>query len=87
MKTPEVVDVATLMAAVLGPTSLAIGKALGRPQPPDAVCGPEYLHQAWAYAMLALHLIQAAIAHAAAGGGAAAVLVRMVCMGFGLQWQ
>ena len=86
MKTPEVVDVATLMAAVLGPTGLAIGKALGRLQP-DAVCRPDYLREVWAYATLVFHLIHAAIAHAAAAGGAAALVVRIVCMGFGLQWQ
>jgi len=87
MKKPEVVDIATLMAAVLGPTSLAIGKALGRPQPPFAVCGSDYLHEIWADATLAFHLIYAAIAQAASAGGAAAVVVRIVFMGFGLKWQ
>ena len=88
MKKPELVDVASLMAVVLGPASFAIGTAVSRSQPLEAICRLDYLGQLHAWATLVLHLIQAAIAHAAAGGGAGAMVARIVSIGLGLhEWN
>jgi hypothetical protein len=88
MKKSELIDAAPLMAAVLGPATIAIRSALSRPQALDALCRLDYLDEVRAWATLILQLISAAIAHAAAGGGAAAIVVRIVCAGLGLrQWN
>jgi hypothetical protein len=85
MKKPELIDAAPLMAALLGPATVAIKTALGRPQAVDAFCRLAYLDEIRAWATLVLHLINAAIGHAASGCGAGAMILRIVSMGLGLQ--
>jgi hypothetical protein len=85
MKKPELIDAAPLMAAILGPATIAIRTALSRPQTLDALCRLDYLNEVRAWATLLLHLLSAAIAHAATGGGAAAIVVRIVCAGLSIR--
>lgn len=88
MKKPELIDAAPLMAAILGPATFAIDKAVGRSQPLDAVCGFDYLNELRTWVTLILHLMHTAIAHAAACGGAGAMIVRLVSLGLGLpRWS
>ena len=88
MRKPELVDAAPLMAAILGPASFAIEKAVSHAQPLDAACSLNYLNELRTWATLVLHLLYTAIAHAAAGGGAGAIVVRIVSLGLGLpRWN
>ena len=87
MKTPDVIDVATLMAAILGPAGFAIEKTVSRPQVLDAFCRLDYLNELRTWATFISQLIHTAIAHAAAGGAGAMVL-RIVSVGLGLpRWN